>query len=139
LLVVEIERAALLNYVHHPPRMWVYQDRSIVNNCVPITTGNMVLLWYIVVSDAAFRKHGTDANLFLVAIRGPSFSNHVLAKARPVIHAEDAADRSGHRSDCSANDSTRGSGRTTTCLCAFLCATDCALSIGIAGTYERCE
>jgi hypothetical protein len=130
----EIEKAASLNYVHHPPRAWFHQDRSIVNNCVAIT-GNMVLLRHIVVADAAFRKYGTDANLFLMPIRGSLFSNHVLAKARSVIHSEDAADRSGHRSDCSAHDSTRRPCRTTTCLCALLGTTDCALGKGIAGTY----
>jgi hypothetical protein len=71
----------------------------------------LVVFRHIVVADAAFRKHSTDANLFLIPIRRSLFSNHVLAKARSATYSEDATDRSGDRSDCSANDSTRRSCR----------------------------
>src|SRR5262249_42020685 len=87
----------------------------------------MILARYGVERYASRGQDRTDAHLVLVPEGGPVLAYHVFAKPRPLLDAQDAANRTGCCTDGPANNRPERSSRSVACGCTLLGSADGSL------------
>src|SRR3954470_10948859 len=87
----------------------INQHRPVVHHRVAVVA-NAVFGRHLIVGHATGRQHGSDPDLLLIAVWGPTLSNRILAKARALLVRKAPDDRPAH----AAHDGSNGSSDDST-------------------------
>ena len=97
---------------------------------------NAVFLRHVVIGDAVFRQHDADPDVFAILIGRAALLDHVAAKARTLVDAQNAGNAADHAANDAADHGADRTGGPLTVARASLDAAGDALGLGQRGNGE---
>ena len=92
----------------------INQHRAVVHHRVAVVA-NAVFGGHLIIGHATGRQHGSDPDLLLIAVRGPTLPNRLLSKTRALLVRKAPDDRPAHAANDGSNGSSDDSTANSTC------------------------
>jgi hypothetical protein len=127
---------ALLDNFDNPMGARIDQDRAAVHDRVSVVP-NAIFRRHIVIGNAFFRQHCADPDILTILIGRPALFDHITAKARTLVDAENPAYTADHTANDPADHGTDWAGCPLTVSRTALHSAGDPLGVGHDGECHR--